>query len=101
MNVAWVAQTFLSAISQAFQPADVGGFATSRRLPRAAGRNDGAAWPLRVAWLAIVLVWLPAGCAVGQNYSRPSASVPSAYAGETNAWKVAEPRANLPRGNWW
>ncbi len=45
-------------------------------------------------------VWL-AGCMVGPNYSRPSAPVPTAYSGETNQWKVAEPRANLPRGNWW
>jgi multidrug efflux system outer membrane protein len=44
---------------------------------------------------------LPAGCAVGPNYTRPSAPVPPAYAGDTNGWKVAKPRANLPRGNWW
>ena len=45
-------------------------------------------------------VWL-AGCAVGPNYSRPAAPVPAAYSGETNVWKVAEPQAHLPRGNWW
>ncbi|HWF18857.1 MAG TPA: efflux transporter outer membrane subunit [Verrucomicrobiae bacterium] len=52
-------------------------------------------------WLSLLpMSWL-AGCAVGPDYSRPSAPVPPAYSGETNEWKVAEPRAHLPRGNWW
>lgn len=52
-------------------------------------------------WPAILTgSWL-AGCKVGPDYSRPSAPVPPAYSGETNEWKVAEPRAHLPRGNWW
>jgi len=42
-----------------------------------------------------------AGCAVGPNYSRPSASVPEAYSGATNGWKIAQPQAHLPKGNWW
>jgi multidrug efflux system outer membrane protein len=44
--------------------------------------------------------WL-AGCAVGPNYSRPSVPTPEAYSGETNVWKVAQPQASLPKGNWW
>lgn len=40
------------------------------------------------------------GCAVGPDYSRPPMPVPEAYAA-TNIWKIAEPRANLPKGNWW
>jgi outer membrane protein TolC len=44
--------------------------------------------------------WL-AGCAVGPNYSRPSAPTPQAYSGDTNVWKVAQPQASLPKGNWW
>jgi multidrug efflux system outer membrane protein len=47
------------------------------------------------------MVWL-AGCAVGPDYRRPEAAViPAAYAGATNGWKVAEPQAHLPKGNWW
>lgn len=51
-----------------------------------------------------------AGCSVGPNYHRPAAlsrqPVPKTYtvAGEgTNqmAWKVAEPSADVPRGQWW
>jgi len=50
------------------------------------------------------------GCAVGPDYKRPEATtIPVAYAGATNVvttdattmWKVAEPRAGLPKGNWW
>jgi multidrug efflux system outer membrane protein len=41
-----------------------------------------------------------AGCAVGPDYSRPTAAVPETYAA-TNLWKIAAPRANLPKGNWW
>lgn len=52
-------------------------------------------------WLAFLPgAWL-AGCSVGPDYSRPSAPVPPAYSGDTNEWKVAEPSAHLPRGNWW
>lgn len=53
-----------------------------------------------VIFILLIAVGL-AGCAVGPNYSRPSAPVPTNYSGETNIWKVAEPRAHLPRGNWW
>jgi multidrug efflux system outer membrane protein len=51
-----------------------------------------------------------AGCSVGPNYKRPAAlpnqPVPKAFmtvAAGTNTlvWKVAEPAADLPRGNWW
>ncbi len=50
------------------------------------------------------------GCAVGPNYKRPSAPVPSAFkelvpsptptAGEAE-WKPAQPRDTGLRGNWW
>ena len=41
------------------------------------------------------------GCAVGPNYVRPEATtIPAAYAG-ADGWKVAQPQAQLPRGNWW
>jgi multidrug efflux system outer membrane protein len=51
--------------------------------------------------VAATLVFGLAGCAVGPNYSRHAAPTPVAYNGETNAWKIAEPSANLPKGNWW
>ena len=48
------------------------------------------------------------GCAVGPDYQRPPLSqnqpVAKAFSdGSTNAvlWKVAEPAANVPRGDWW
>jgi multidrug efflux system outer membrane protein len=55
---------------------------------------------------------LLAGCAVGPDYKRPSAtSIPEAYAGATNAltasvdatngWKIANPQAQIPKGSWW
>jgi multidrug efflux system outer membrane protein len=55
----------------------------------------------KYAWISVggaILAFV--GCAVGPNYSRPTAPVPEEY-GATNIWKVAEPRAHLPRGNWW
>jgi len=45
---------------------------------------------------------LLAGCAVGPDYKRPVAtSIPGAYAGATNGWKIANPQAQIPKGNWW
>src|SRR5208282_2441817 len=55
---------------------------------------------------------LVAGCKVGPDYKRPEATtIPAAYAGVTNVgltnvgvtngWKVAEPQAQTPKGNWW
>jgi multidrug efflux system outer membrane protein len=42
------------------------------------------------------------GCLVGPDYKRPEATrIPIAYAGATNAWKVSEPRAHMPKGSWW
>jgi multidrug efflux system outer membrane protein len=52
--------------------------------------------------LPLLALALLAGCAVGPDYRRPAAAaVPSAYAGDTGAWKVAQPRAGIPKGEWW
>ena len=60
--------------------------------PRAAG----------AAAFAAVFFALLGGCAVGPDYQRPATpDVPAAYDGATNGWKVAEPRAQLPKGDWW
>src|SRR5205807_6607110 len=55
---------------------------------------------------------LLAGCAVGPDYKRPQATtIPAAYTGATNVvaadsdvtngWKVAQPQAQISKGNWW
>lgn len=59
-------------------------------------------------WLVVLISGgMLAGCMVGPNYSRPSTPVPATYSSGTNysdltnQWKVAEPQAHIPRGNWW
>ena len=56
--------------------------------------------PLPHALLALTLA---AGCAVGPDYRRPAAvtAMPAAYAGASGEWKIATPRAHLPKGRWW
>jgi len=53
----------------------------------------------------LVIVLLPvilAACSVGPKYRRPEATtIPAAYTGIGNEWKIAAPRADLPKGNWW
>ena len=61
---------------------------------------------MKLSWhgiLPAVAGLLMASCAVGPDYKRPAATAttPGAYAGATNEWKIAEPQANLPKGNWW
>jgi len=58
--------------------------------------------------LSLAAVALLAGCAVGPDYKRPQATtIPAAYSGATNVfattngWKIAEPQARIPKGNWW
>jgi multidrug efflux system outer membrane protein len=42
------------------------------------------------------------GCVVGPNYQRPEATtIPPAYTGVSDEWKVAVPQAHLPKGDWW
>lgn len=39
---------------------------------------------------------------MGPDYKRPEATpIPAAYAGVSNGWKVAQPQAQIPKGNWW
>jgi multidrug efflux system outer membrane protein len=62
--------------------------------------------------LPLIALSFLAGCAVGPDYKRPEATtIPAAYTGATNVvptdasatngWKVAEPQAQIPKGNWW
>jgi multidrug efflux system outer membrane protein len=61
------------------------------------------------AFVAFITLAL-AGCSVGPNYHRPAAlhnqPLPRAFTVVTAGtnivvWKVAEPAANVPRGDWW
>src|SRR6266705_4525893 len=65
-------------------------------------------------WVGTLLVTAAvlAGCTVGPDYKRPAATtVPSDYtgatdviapdSGATNGWKVAQPQAQFPKGDWW
>ena len=65
---------------------------------------------MRISAIAIFAGFILAGCAVGPNYRRPAAlqnqTLPKNFTvstAETNevVWKVAEPSANMPRGDWW
>ncbi|MBI5589023.1 MAG: efflux transporter outer membrane subunit [Deltaproteobacteria bacterium] len=50
----------------------------------------------------VLTLMLFSGCAVGPDYQRPEATtIPDAYVGPGQDWKIAAPRADLPRGNWW
>jgi NodT family efflux transporter outer membrane factor (OMF) lipoprotein len=43
---------------------------------------------------------LLAGCAVGPDYQRPEVATPASFK-EAAEWKLAEPKDEAPRGNWW
>jgi NodT family efflux transporter outer membrane factor (OMF) lipoprotein len=55
---------------------------------------------MRRASARIFALALLAGCAVGPDYERPEAPASAAYKEEIG-WKVAEPRDETSRGNWW
>jgi NodT family efflux transporter outer membrane factor (OMF) lipoprotein len=51
---------------------------------------------------ALVAATLAAGCMVGPDYERPSAPAAKTDAfKEQGIWKVAAPRDEAPRGDWW
>jgi NodT family efflux transporter outer membrane factor (OMF) lipoprotein len=82
-----------------------GGFAAVYALAHAGLRQDG--WVRRVAALrgricapALLLAFLLTGCAVGPDYSREPAPVPTTFK-ELKGWKRATPSDDLARGNWW
>jgi len=56
------------------------------------------AFATRVAATAVAV--LIGGCMLGPNYERPSAPMSPAFK-ESEGWKVAEPRDDVPRGEWW
>src|SRR6185369_9125103 len=66
----------------------------------------------RFLGLSLLSAALVTSCKVGPDYKRPEATtIPAAYTGATNVvatdaettngWKIAEPQAQIPKGNWW
>lgn len=51
---------------------------------------------LPVMGLVTAVAALLAGCVVGPDYERPTVETPQDW-----RWKVAEPRDEVPRGEWW
>ncbi len=123
--LAFVAQTFLSAVSPTFQSAERG----KRKKPAMPDTVRPAGWEARetadknvcatptkqlplmktLLFTCGTVAMLLGGCAVGPDYNRPAPfganAAPSAFtvAPDTNAgqWKLAQPSAHLPRGAWW
>jgi NodT family efflux transporter outer membrane factor (OMF) lipoprotein len=62
-------------------------------------RKEEAAKPVCNAVLSALLVLL-CGCTVGPDYVKPKADTPPAFK-EAAGWKVAQPRDEIARGNWW
>ena len=50
--------------------------------------------------LLTLVAFILGGCAVGPDYMRPSMDTPATYK-EAQGWKIAEPRDEISRGNWW
>jgi len=48
----------------------------------------------------LVIAALLAGCTVGPNYFREAAPTPTQYK-ELKGWKIANPRDDVDRGDWW
>jgi NodT family efflux transporter outer membrane factor (OMF) lipoprotein len=55
---------------------------------------------VKATFIALFSILLVSGCAVGPDYSRPSAPVPSGFK-EMEGWKQAEPRDQEIKGKWW
>ena len=55
---------------------------------------------MRRASACIFTLALLVGCAVGPDYERPEAPASAAYK-EAIGWKIAEPRDETSRGDWW
>ena len=51
-------------------------------------------------YVAIAVCVVLSACAVGPDYKKPAISIPKEFK-EAAQWKLAEPKDELPRGNWW
>ncbi len=56
---------------------------------------------LAAATVMLAVSGLLAGCAVGPDYSRPTAAVPATYKEAAPGWKLADPSDRADRGDWW
>lgn len=67
------------------------------------GRNHADCCTIKLQEIVALLVLMVlSGCAVGPDYQRPEATtIPAAYTGVSEEWKIAVPQAHLPKGNWW
>ncbi len=55
-------------------------------------------------WLLLLSSSLLAGCAVGPDYKRPDAPMAATFKPAnipSDAWKVAQPEDDAPKGEWW
>jgi len=52
------------------------------------------------AWPTILIAIL-AGCTMGPDYRRPGTPSAEAFMETPEPWKVAQPRDDIARGNWW
>ncbi len=50
--------------------------------------------------MAIILLVVLSGCAIGPKYVRPTTQIPKAYK-ESADWKKAQPQDEIVRGAWW
>ena len=51
--------------------------------------------------MILIGLMLPAACAVGPDYKRPSAPVPASYKEASGEWRQAAPQDDKDRGAWW
>jgi NodT family efflux transporter outer membrane factor (OMF) lipoprotein len=50
---------------------------------------------------SILVTLLITSCAVGPDYVRPKVATPAKFKEAGKGWKVAKPRDDCPRGEWW
>lgn len=65
-------------------------------------RNDKLKGLNRMRFFILILITaLLTACKVGPNYVQPSVEVPARYKEADKYWKVAQPRDDFDRGEWW
>ncbi len=49
----------------------------------------------------IFIIFVLSACTVGPDYKRPSVDVPMQFKEAPPGWKIAQPKDDVNRGNWW